>query len=39
MPTKLNKTGGDRESTWKRIQNNDSKDDPKSWKQNGLTDK
>ena len=29
---------GDRESTWKRIQNN-SKDDPKSWKQNGVTDK
>ena len=23
----------------KRIQNNDSKDDPKSWKQNGVTDK
>ena len=30
MPTKPNKRGGDRESTWKRIQNNDSKDDPKS---------
>ena len=39
MPTKPNKRGGDRESTWKRIQNNDSKDDPKSWKQNGVTDK
>ena len=37
MPTKWNKRGGDRESTWKRIQNNDSKDDPKSWKQNGVT--
>ena len=29
MPTEPNKRGGDRESTWKRIQNNDSKDDPK----------
>ena len=38
MPTKLNKRGGDRESTWKRIQNNDSKNDPKSWKQNGVID-
>ena len=28
MPTKPNKRGGDRESTWKRIQNNDMKDDP-----------
>ena len=27
----------DRESTWKRIQNNDSKKDPKSWKQNGVS--
>ena len=27
------------ESTWKRIQNNDSTDCPKSWKQNGVTDK
>ena len=35
MPIKPNKRGGDRESTWKRIQN---KDDPKSWKQNGVTD-
>ena len=34
-----NKRGGDRESTWKRIQTNDSKDDPKSWKQNGVKDK
>ena len=34
----INQRGGDRESTWKRIQNNDSKNDPKSWKQNGVTD-
>ena len=39
MPTKPNKRGGDRESTWKRIQNNDNKNDPKSWKQNEITDK
>ena len=39
MLTKPNNRGGDRESTWKRIQNQDSKDDPKSWKQNGVTDK
>ena len=39
MPTKLNKRGGDRESTWKRIQDNDSKNDPKSCKQNWVTDK
>ena len=38
MPTKPNKRGGDRESTWKRIQNHDSKNDPKSWKQNEVTD-
>ena len=38
MPTKPKKRGGDRESTWKRIQNNDSKNDPKSWKQNRVTD-
>ena len=36
MPTKPNKTGGDRESTWKIIQNDDSKDYPKSWKHNEL---
>ena len=30
MPAKPNQRGGDRKSTWKRIQNNDSKDDPKS---------
>ena len=34
-----NKREGDRESTWKIIQNNDSKNDQKSWKQNGSTDK
>ena len=39
MPTKPNARGGDRESTWKRIQNNDSTNDPKSWKKNGFTDK
>ena len=42
MPTNLppsKKRGRDRESTRKRIKNNDSKDDPKSWKQNGVTDK
>ena len=27
------------ESISKRIQNSDSKDDPKSWKQNGVADK
>ena len=26
-------------SLWKSIQNNDSKNDPKFWKQNGITDK
>ena len=26
---------GNRQSTWRRIQNNDSKDDQKHWKQNG----
>ena len=30
--------GGERESSWKRIQNIDNKNDPKSWKQNGVTD-
>ena len=39
MPTKPNQRGGDRESTWKIIYNNDSKNDPKSWKQNGVTHK
>ena len=39
MPTKPNQRGGDRESTLKRIQNNDSKDGPKCWKQNGVTNR
>ena len=39
MTTKPNKRGGDRESTWKKIQNNNSKNDPKSEKQKGVTDK
>ena len=39
MPTKPNQRGGDRESTWERILNIDSEDDPKSWNQNGITDK
>jgi len=29
-----NKWRGNRQTTWKRIQNNDSKDDQKTWKQN-----
>ena len=29
-----NKWRGNRQTTWKRIQNNDSKDDQKPWKQN-----
>ena len=37
MLTKPNQRGGDRESTWKKVQNNDSKDDSKSWKQNGVS--
>ena len=39
MPTKPNKRWRDRESTWERILNNDSENDPKSWNQNGITDK
>ena len=39
MPTKPNKRGRDWESTWLRIMNNDSENDPKSWNQNGITDK
>ena len=39
MPTKPNKRGRDRELTWKIIQNNNSKNDSKSWKQNEVTDK
>ena len=38
-PHQTNKREEDRESTWKRFKINDSKDDPKSWKQNGVTDK
>ena len=30
-----NKWRGNRQTTWKRIQNNDSKDDQKPWKENG----
>ena len=30
-----NKWRGNRQTTWKRIQNTDSKDDQKPWKQNG----
>ena len=33
--TSLNKWRGNRQTTWKWIQNNDSKDDQKSWKENG----
>ena len=39
MPTKPNKRGRDREFTWERIPNTDSENDPKSWNQNGITDK
>ena len=39
MPNKPNKRGADREATWKKIQNNNSKNDPKSEKQKGVTDK
>ena len=39
MLTKPNKRGRDRESTWERIQNIDSENDPKSWNQNGITEK
>ena len=39
MPTKPNQRGRDRESTWERIPNNNSENDPKSWNQNGITDK
>ena len=34
-PRKTTKWSGDRQPTRKRIQNNDSADDPGSWKQNG----
>ena len=41
----INKRGGDMESIWKRISNNDNEnpnndnDNPKSWKQNEVTNK
>ena len=38
LPTKPNKRGS-RESTWEGIPNIDSENDPKSWNQNGITDK
>ena len=34
-----NKWTGNKQSIWKRIQSNNSKDDPKSWKYNGGIDK
>ena len=39
MPTKPNKRGRARESTWERIPNNDRENDLKSWNQHGITDK
>ena len=39
LPTKPNKRGRSRESTWEGIPNIDSENDPKSWNQNGITDK
>ena len=39
MPTKPNKRGRSRESTREGILNIDSENDPKSWNQNGITDK
>ena len=39
LPTKPNKRGRGRESTSERIPNIDSENDPKSWNQNGITDK
>ena len=35
MKESPNSWRGNRKTTWKRIQNNDSKDDQKPWKQNG----
>ena len=35
LETSPNKWRGNRKITWKGIQNNDSKDDQKPWKQNG----
>ena len=34
----IKKRGTDKESVWKTIQENDSKDDLNSWKENGDTD-
>ena len=39
LPTKPKKRGRGRESTWERIPNIDSENDPKFWNQNGITDK
>ena len=39
LPTKPNQTGRSRESTGEGIPNIDSENDPKSWNQNGITDK
>ena len=39
LPTKPNKRGRSRESTWEGSPNIDSENDPKSWNQNGITDK
>ena len=33
--TEVQVNEGNRQTTWKRIQNNGSKDDQKPWKQNG----
>ena len=33
--TEVQKWRGNRKTTWKKIQKNDSKDDQKPWKQNG----
>ena len=39
LPIKPDKRGRSRESTWEGIPNIDSENDPKSWNQNGITDK
>ena len=39
LPTKPNQRERDKESAWDRIPNIDSENDPKSWNQNGITDK
>ena len=38
LPRKTTKLGGDRKPSRKRIQNNDSEDDPGSWEKNGGKD-